>query len=155
MWLTTISVWRALHAVSEPPLVPPAAAGHWHYSYRQLPYNAVTGAVDKASVSADNHTYTDPKYVTMIVSGAPGDVERNDGCPGDASIAPLLVTCSSGYGYGIFTVHNSTALYWEFTAQQTPIGATGTAGGKGRRWAGAAPVTYRDYLWIRRSAPPA
>ena len=90
--------------------------------------------------------------MTMIVSGAPGDVERNDACPGDASVAHITPACSPGYGYGTFTAFNATHFYWNFTAVQTPIGADGS--GKGRAPGVGAPVTYQDHLWIIRSAPP-
>lgn len=104
----------------------------------------MTGKVDAACARNGNHTYIDPKYVTMIVSGAPGDVERNDACPGSDALAPFMPACSAAYGYGTFAVPNATHLRWNFTATQTPIGA-----GAGRV------VTYTDELWIVRSQPPA
>ena len=45
-------------------------------SARRRPYDAVTGDIDTASVSADGSTYTDPKYMVTIVTGASGDIER-------------------------------------------------------------------------------
>ena len=92
-------------------------------------------------MSADGHTYTSPKYVTMIVSGAPGDVERNDACPGDPSLKDFVPTCTAQYGYGILTVHNASALHWSFEAKPTPIG--GSARPAFRQQAG-----YTDYLWL-------
>jgi hypothetical protein len=121
-------------------------AGHWHYYSRYVPYYPVTGQADTACLSADNHTYTDPHFMTMIVSGAPGDVERNDACPGDASIEPLLTDCSPAYGYGSFSAYNATHLFWRFVGDLTPIGD---------KRAGVASVTHEDWLWIKRSAPPA
>lgn len=44
-----------------------------------MPYDAITGDVDTAAVSADGATYTDAKYMTVIVSGASGDIEGDDG----------------------------------------------------------------------------
>ena len=120
-------------------------AGHWHYVERYFPNYPTTGDVDKACVSSDNHTYTNPKYTTMIVSGAPGDVERKDACPGDPSLSHMIPTCSSQYGYGTFTVFNSTHMYWQFTAKPTPIG------GKVRRPAYREQAGYTDYLWIVKS----
>ena len=117
-------------------------AGHWHYYERYLPFYPTTGKVDTSSVSADNHTYTNPQYVTMIVSGAPGDVERNDACPGDPSLSYIIPTCTPQYGYGIMTVVNSTHIYWEFTAKSTPIG------GEARRPAFREQAAYTDYLWL-------
>lgn len=43
-----------------------------------MPYDSVTGDVDTASVSADGSTYTNPKYMTVIVTGASGDIEQDD-----------------------------------------------------------------------------
>jgi hypothetical protein len=43
-----------------------------------MPYDAVTGQVDTASVSADGSVYTSPKYMVTIVTGASGDIERDD-----------------------------------------------------------------------------
>jgi len=103
----------------------------------------VTKVADRASVSADGHTYTNPKSVAMIVSGAPGDVERNDACPGDASLRDIVSSCTPQYGYGIMTVFNATHVRWDFTAKPTPIG-------------GRVPVTaqagYTDFVWIVKTA---
>jgi hypothetical protein len=52
--------------------------GHVHYYNRYMPYDSVTGDVDTASVSADGATYTNPKYMTVIVTGASGDIENDD-----------------------------------------------------------------------------
>jgi hypothetical protein len=128
-------------------------AGHFHYYQRYAPlFPSASGSslsVDSACLSADNHTYTDPKFTTMIVSGAPGDVERNDACPGDPTHAYVTTACSSGYGYGRFAIHNSTYLRWDFVALETPIGV------EARKAGAAAPVTYTDWVAISRSAPPA
>jgi hypothetical protein len=142
-------------------------AGHWHYYevrraafvmrlthlrqlltpppplpclQRYLPYNPVAGEADHTAVSDDSFTYTNPKYVTMIVSGAPGDVERNDACPGDPSLKPITPACTSSYGYGIFTVFNASHIYWEFTAKPTPIGTT--------RPVFRSQASYSDHLWV-------
>lgn len=121
-------------------------AGHWHYYERYIPFLPTTKDADAASVSPDGHTYTRPKYVTMIVSGAPGDVERNDACPGDPSLKSLVPTCTAQYGYGIMTVHNASALYWAFTADPTPIGDA--SGEQHRRTPFRQQAGYSDYLWL-------
>jgi hypothetical protein len=102
--------------------------------------------VDAGCLSDGNHTATDPKYTTMIISGAVGDVERNDNCPGDASLASVTTACSSAYGYGVMTVVSATELRWDFTAWSTPIGVGSVV---------APPVDYTDTYTIKRSAPPA
>lgn len=114
-------------------------AGHWHYYSRYLPFFPPS-STDPGSVSADKHTYTSPSFVTMIVSGAPGDVERNDACPGDPENKDIIPACTAQYGYGRFTVFNASALYWEFTAVPTPIG--------GPRKAFREQAGYTDYLWL-------
>ena len=43
-----------------------------------MPYDSVTGTVDTAAVSADGAIYTDAKYMTVIVTGAVGDIEGDD-----------------------------------------------------------------------------
>lgn len=43
-----------------------------------MPYDSVTKEVDMQSVSADGSVYTEPKYMTVIVSGASGNVEKDD-----------------------------------------------------------------------------
>jgi hypothetical protein len=51
--------------------------GHWHYYNRYKPFNNVTGDVDEQSISADGGTYTNPKYMTVIITGASGDKEQD------------------------------------------------------------------------------
>jgi hypothetical protein len=82
-----------------------------HYYNRLLPYNAVTGDIDSASVSADGNTYTNPKYMVTIVTGASGDIEGDDGCGKDERPSQ---TCSENYGWGIFTPTNATHATWDF-----------------------------------------
>ena len=101
--------------------------------------------VDAGCLSDGNHTATDPKYTTMIISGAVGDVERNDGCPGDPSLAGVVPTCTSQYGYGTLAIHNSTHAYWQFTAKPTPIGEARHGRPPFRLQAG-----YSDFAWIVR-----
>jgi hypothetical protein len=109
-------------------------AGHWHYFERYAPYDPVAKVADTAAVSADGHTYTAPAYPVMIVSGAPGDVERNDACPGDPSLRDIVLACTPQYGYGIMTVHNATHVQWAFTAKPTPIGSGRRRVGRSRRF---------------------
>ena len=72
--------------------------GHWHQYTRYPPIDSRNGKVvsDFACMSADNKTYTDPKYPTLIVTGAPGDIEVNpDHCQEEWQIQNL---CSGNYG---------------------------------------------------------
>ena len=104
--------------------------GHVHYYNRYAPYDTVTGDTDTASVSADTFTYTNPKYMVTIVSGASGDIEGDDGCGKDAR--PSL-TCSENYGWGIWQPVNATLAKWSYH--------TVTADGPG-------PKDYSDSLTI-------
>lgn len=74
-----------------------------HYYKRHYPYDAVSGKTDKASVSADGHTYTNPAYLVNIVTGAPGNREDESSCKTND---PLAVTCDEDYGYGYFSAVN-------------------------------------------------
>ena len=78
---------------------------------RYAPFDAVTNDVDNAAVSADGHVYTNPKYMVTIVSGASGDVEKDDSCGAGGS--PSL-TCSENYGWGILVPVNATVATWAF-----------------------------------------
>jgi len=72
--------------------------GHWHQYTRYPPIDSRGGKVvsDFACMSADNSTYTNPKYPTLIVTGAPGDIEVNpDHCQEPYQIQNL---CSGNYG---------------------------------------------------------
>jgi hypothetical protein len=42
-----------------------------------MPYNNATGEVDEAAISADGSTYTNPKFMVTIISGAAGDKETD------------------------------------------------------------------------------
>lgn len=55
-----------------------------HYYNRYMPYDSVTKATDKASVSADGHTYTNPKYMVRSSSAA---------TPRQQQIWPKLQSC--------------------------------------------------------------
>jgi hypothetical protein len=55
--------------------------GHWHQYTRYPPIDSSTGSgkvvIDSASMNADYSVYTNPKYPTLVVTGAPGDIEVN------------------------------------------------------------------------------
>jgi hypothetical protein len=106
------------------PCLPPFADN------RYAPFDAVTNDVDNAAVSADGHTYTQPKYMITIVSGASGDVEKDDSCGAGGSPS---ITCSENYGWGILVPVNATVATWTFH--------TVTADGPG-------PRDYADSLTI-------
>jgi hypothetical protein len=90
---------------------PPTHESHTHYSYnRYLPYDPATGEVDTASVSADGSVYTNPKFMTVIVTGASGNHERDHPY---AKVSPSY-TGTQNYGYGLFSAVNATHATWHF-----------------------------------------
>jgi acid phosphatase type 7 len=104
--------------------------GHVHYYNRYYPINPVTGDIDKASVSADGSTYTNPKFLVNVVTGASGDREDDDKCKsGDAN----SYTCSENYGWGVFQALNATHATWNFHTVRAD---------------GAGPADYSDSLTI-------
>ena len=89
---------------------------YFSHNYRRYaPYDSVTGVVDTASVSADGKTYTNPKYLVVIVTGASGDREHDSKCGSDGS--PSL-TCTENYGYLIWTPLNATVSTSSFHTVQ-------------------------------------
>ena len=79
--------------------------GHWHQYTRYPPIDSRHNRVvsDFACMSADNSTYTNPQYPTLIVTGAPGDIEVNP----DHCIEPyqLAGKCSGNYGVSARAPH--------------------------------------------------
>jgi len=130
-------------------------AGHDHVYTRYVPLlptpqnghaNQTLGVLtDFASVLDANTTYRDPLYTTMILSGAPGDHERNDACPVYPELAALQLACSMSYGYGILSIDSPTRLSWAYTGRMTDIGESPRNLG---------PIDYFDQFEIVRSAPP-
>ena len=119
LWWMDATTQGAIMALLEAAHVDVNFAGHFHYYERYLSFSVPAGAADTACMAAggDNHTYTRCAHPISIVSGAPGDVERNDACPGDPSLGKIVVTCTPQYGYGTLAIHNSTHSYWSFTAK--------------------------------------
>ena len=129
-WRMQPDAYAAFNSVLEAGGVDVLFCGHVHYYNRYAPFDAVTNDVDNAAVSADGHTYTNPKYMVTIVSGASGYVEKDDSCGAGGS--PSL-TCSENYGWGILVPVNATVATWSFH--------TVTADGPG-------PKDYSDTLTI-------
>ena len=135
--------WQPYEDVLNPGGVDAFLCGHWHYYGRFYPLSSVTGtpgglAIDRASVSADNSTYTDPKYLVAIVSGAPGDIEVN---PASCDIGPAAErpanAHSCNYGYSKLQAVNATHLHYTFQSTK----------------ANDKPLSYTDELWIVRTKP--
>lgn len=91
----------------------------------------MTKEIDQASVSADGSTYTNPKYMTVIVTGASGDHEKDDKY---TKISPSF-TGSENYGYGLYVAHNASYATWDYKTVKAD---------------GAGPANYADSLkWIK------
>ena len=105
--------------------------GHVHYYNRYMPYDSVTKEVDTAAVSAVGSTYTNPKYMVVIVSGASGDIEGDDGYRKESP----SFTGTENYGYGIWQPLNATHASWSFRTVKTDNG----------------PADYSDALTIIKS----
>lgn len=101
----------------------------WHYYNRYKPYNNITGEVDTSCISADGSTYTNPKFPTVIISGASGD--REDDSPYDAPFPTQ--TGTQNYGYGLFTPVDKNKATWTFKTVQAD---------------GPGPADYSDSLTI-------
>ena len=109
-----------------------------HYYARDAPEypNAAngTGAVDLACMNNNlgNATnpaalYTNPHFMTTIITAAPGDQEVNRRQLHAA--APLRagqhgVTSTNNYGYGLMTVINATHLHWRFETAVPHVNST-------------------------------
>jgi len=111
------SMWSAEAEADFSPLLEAAGVdvlfcGHVHYYNRYLPYNPITKDTDTQCASADLSTYTNPRHMVTIVSGAPGDIEGDDSCAG--TDARPSVACTENYGWGIWQPLNATHATWAF-----------------------------------------
>ena len=86
--------------------------------------------IDNASISADKSVYTNPLYPTLVVIGAPGDIEVNPkSCDEEWDLF-----CSGNYGFSLFTVFNATHSHFTWNTT-VPV-------------AGSPDPTFSDSLWI-------
>lgn len=110
--------------------------GHVHHYARYVPYDPTTNETDDACVSADGATYTDARFMTVIVSGAAGCHEGNN--PYNKTASYPSYTGVGNYGYGLFTAINATRATWTWkTVKQF----------------GAGPANYSDTLtWVRTAS---
>ena len=108
--------------------------GHAHHYVRYVPYDPLTNETDDASVSADGATYTDARFMTVIVTGA--NKEGNNGYNKTTSYPSF--TGVGNFGYGLFTALNTTHATWTWkTVRQFQAG----------------PANYSDTLtWVRTSS---
>jgi len=109
-WTMEAEAFAAFSPVLEAGGVDVTFVGHVHYYNRFLPYNPMEKVSDAACVSADGSTYTNPKYMVSIVTGAAGNHEDESGyVKGDPSYTGV-----ENYGYGFFQALNATVATWDF-----------------------------------------
>lgn len=110
-----------------------------------MPYNPITDKIDTAAVSADGSTYTNPQYMTTIVSGGAGNHEdesryvksaqsytgmENYGCvprpPSCGRARPLNRTpfpsLPRAPRYGYWQAINSTVAKWTWHTVKKNVG---------------------------------
>ena len=91
----------------------------------------MTKEVDSSAVSADGSTYTNAKYMTIIVTGASGDHEDDSKYTKESP----SFTGSQNYGWGTFSAVNATYAKWEFHTIKPD---------------GPGPQDYTDHLtWVK------
>lgn len=89
--------------------------GHQHEYRRWIANYGTRGLIDVAAASPDLATYTDPKYLVSITTGAPGNQEvQPAACGGPTPSDPTNPTaaCSRNYGYGLLQFENTTHANW-------------------------------------------
>jgi hypothetical protein len=84
--------------------------GHVHYYNRYMPFDPMTNAIDTAAVSADGSTYSNPKYMTTIVSGGAGNHEDESHYVKSGA----SYTGVENYGYGYWQALNATTATWKW-----------------------------------------
>jgi hypothetical protein len=111
--------------------------GHQHHYSRDPPLKILTNGtvvVDMPSVSPNigNETnpvqvYTNPMYMSTIVTAAPGDqeVNRRQLHSHERATAPeTSLTSSRNYGYSILTICNETTLHARFETAVPVVNST-------------------------------
>jgi hypothetical protein len=108
--------------------------GHIHQYNRLASYypnaNNGAGVADLDCITAGGitgaqvDTYTDCKYMTTIITAAPGDQEVNEQHKTYKSSAVPAIATSSNYGFSKFQAINATHLHWTFTTAVPHVNAS-------------------------------
>jgi hypothetical protein len=93
-------------------------AGHQHNYQRLLPQ--AFNVPETACVNSDQTVYSGCTNMTTVIAGSPGCREDLSSGHAPEGVATYLKV----YGYGRLTVHNATALSWQFDEVKsvTPAG---------------------------------
>lgn len=75
-----------------------------------MPFDPVTNKVDTSAVSADGAVYTNPLFMTTIVSGGAGNHEDEKPY---VKVSPSY-TGIENYGWGIWQALNATHATWDW-----------------------------------------
>jgi len=103
--------------------------GHMHEYRRLVPAYGTQNLTDLDSISGDSENsqiYTDPKYLTTIVTGAAGnqEVQPSDcGGPTPHFVPQPTATCSRNYGWGTLEISNSTHATWRWRTSMPIAGS--------------------------------
>ena len=136
-WNMEGEAYAAFYPILDAGKVDVLFCGHIHYYNRNAPYDAVTKEVDTAAVAGptNDQTYTNPRFMVNIVTGASGDKEGETPCV--VNIASPSITCDPDFGYGVWTALNATHATWKYQSVKQDF---------------FGPANYTDSLTITKQA---
>ncbi|KAF4449376.1 acid phosphatase [Fusarium austroafricanum] len=89
-------------------------AGHIHW-YERLQPLGLNGTIDSHSVVSNNTYKSNPgKSMIHLVNGAAGNLESHSTLGTDAILKMTMFLGQKNFGFSKLTVHNATALSWNF-----------------------------------------
>ncbi|KAL6825324.1 Metallo-dependent phosphatase-like protein [Trichoderma camerunense] len=100
-------------------------SGHIHWYERLLPLGT-NGTIDQGSIINNNTYWTNPGVsMTHIINGAAGNIESHSTLDSDPLLDITTYLDQTNFGFGALTVHNATALSWNYVH-----GSDGSVGDK-------------------------
>ncbi|TFB00806.1 Acid phosphatase [Trichoderma ghanense] len=100
-------------------------SAHIHWYERLLPLGS-NGTIDEASVINNNTYWTNPGVsMAHIINGAAGNIESHSTLGSSPLLDFTTYLDQQNFGFGGLTVHNATALTWNYI-----LGSDGTTGDK-------------------------
>jgi hypothetical protein len=101
------------------------ACRHIHWYERLLPLGS-NGTIDEASIINNNTYWTNPGVsMAHIINGAAGNIESHSTLGSSPLLDITTYLDQQNFGFGGLTVHNATALSWNYV-----LGSDGTTGDK-------------------------